>query len=247
MTNDLKYAIEYFQSLNKCSPEEIKSPFMQGRYEAAQHANTLMLHLYLSGVITKEDAGVVPETPIAASTHHKVEINQPSYSVLYARLKFDHVVPFLGQTLKKGSEYPVYVEDRLGKEASMTQLMIQSDHSCDIVHFNNSIIEIYTKEIVPAHKLGDVIVNTKTNKPSRVWAYTIIHGKVWYRDGWSVGTNCESGVHEENTRVATKEESQSWEVEYYDKIVKDKKPEIYKQVFYSPDEPISGSSIKILP
>lgn len=152
--------------------------------------------------------------------------NQPVYKIAFARLRED----FAGH--KAGSEYPIYF-DNLIVEPRNVAIMIRGSHAIDIINVPKECVKLFKKQFTPKYKLGDIVFK-KTAKDElgafRVWEYYWDRVQIAYRDGWGIGTNLASQVYESELRLATKEECNSWCIEYNDNIVKEKKPDLYNSI-----------------
>ena len=155
--------------------------------------------------------------------------NKKIYYIPYARFTKEFENRYPNYTFKKGDEYPIDSHNPptdLNCELDPTQVAILKDGvmGVDVISIPLEHIEMFIKVVIPKFKLGDV-VKRENSSPFRVFEYSIIHGKVWYRDGWGVATHCESGVHEEYLEKCSAVDS--WEVEYYDLLVKEANPHLH--------------------
>ncbi len=164
--------------------------------------------------------------------------NEPVYHVPYVRIREDIKIMHLLDKLKAGQEFPIHDEHSFVSQwtpfnAEEIEIMVHDFMGCNITKVPLARVDMFVNRIIPKFKLGDVVLGKegKGKKSAwRVFEYTLSQGKVWYRDGWGVATNHESGMTEENLRLATKEEAESWEVKYNDDLVKEKKPSVFKDV-----------------
>lgn len=151
--------------------------------------------------------------------------NQPIYYIPYVRFEQDYFSKFSNGALKRGWEYPIQLEHLNGFEPKKDEIdiMILTRYANNIVRVDINYVQTFVKILIPKFKIGDVLVNKDGTAPHRVYAYGIVHARIWYRDGWSEATGYESGRSEDDLRLATAEEAASWEVGYYDSLVEDKK------------------------
>lgn len=157
--------------------------------------------------------------------------NQNVYYVPHVRIKEDFKNIVID--LKAGSEYPIadiddtmipYKKDEIG-------IMVSDKMFCQHTTVPINQVELFVKIIVPKFKLGDIVKKSGSkNNTFRIYEYCLLQGKIWYRDGWSIATGCESGVHEECLEYIGNNDIDISGIHYYDKLVSEKYPEHYKYV-----------------
>lgn len=155
----------------------------------------------------------------------KYGYNEPAYYIPYVRFTQDYPSKYVGH-IAKGSEYPVNQDNSiLGLADDEISIQVLTAYANNIINVDSGYVQLFIKVIRPIFKIGDVVFNTQSRilGAFRIYSYGIVAGRIWYRDGWSEATGCESGVHEENLRLATPKEAEGWEVEYNDSLVRDKK------------------------
>jgi len=164
--------------------------------------------------------------------------NEPVYHIPYVRIREDIKVFHLSEKLLAGQEFPIHDEHSFVSsftpfKSDEIEIMVHDIIGCNITKVPLARVDMFVNRIIPKFKLGDIVMGKEGKGKKSAWRvleYTISQGRVWYRDGWGVATNCESGMTEENLRLATKEEAESWEVKYNDDLVKEKKSVIFKDV-----------------
>lgn len=165
----------------------------------------------------------------------KIHKNQPVYYIPYVRMREDIM------SIKAGAEYPIYGEQSVPSsiipfKADEIEIMVSAFMGCNIIKVPLARVDMFVNRIIPKFKLGDIVTDKDNDGRMSVWRifeYTILQGRVWYRNGWSLATNCENGMYEDKIRLATKEEIEKKGFEYYDSLVKEKKLEIFKSVVYA--------------
>jgi len=157
--------------------------------------------------------------------------NAPLYHLPYVRIREDIM------SLKAGGEYPIYEESIpssvLPFKADEIKIMVSTIMGCNIVTVPLARVDMFVNRITPKFKLGDIVTDKNNDGRMSVWRifeYAILQGRVWYRNGWSIATNCENGMYEDKIRLATKEEIEAKGFEYYDSLVKEKKPSVFRDV-----------------
>lgn len=158
--------------------------------------------------------------------------NQSAYHIPYVRLREDIM------SLKAGAEYPIHDETPPYNplKPDEIEIMVSDTWGCLITRVPLVRVDTFVNRITPKFKLGDIVTDKDNDGRMSVWRvfeYTIVQGRVWYRNGWSIATNCENGMYEDKIRLATKEEIGKKGFEYYDSLVKEKKPEVYKSVIFA--------------
>lgn len=155
-------------------------------------------------------------------------INNAAYYVPYVKLREDFK-PYLGETLKKGDEFPVHLENsNFNFDPEQVEIMVHGKYFCNIHKIPLEKVKMFVKVIRPKFKLGQVVKNVGSrNGGFRIYRYTIIQGKVWYMDGWCVATGYQSGCHEDDLILADEEKA---DVDYYDSLMQEKQPSIYNAI-----------------
>lgn len=140
-------------------------------------------------------------------------------------------------TLEKDKEYPISMDNYFYgdiKPETHVFVMKNTKHACNILPVKISDkIRMSVKTIMPKFKLGDIVCGLDGKSPFRIYQYTIVHDEVWYRDGWGVGTNCESGRTESNIRLWEGDidiNNEGWAIIYNDNIMKEKQPQMYNVI-----------------
>lgn len=159
-------------------------------------------------------------------------LNQHAYYLPYARFRKPY--KSLGLEIQAGEELSVH-QDIVTVLAHSYEVYVGklAGLGFNVFPVHLSIVELFVKIVQPLFKVGDIVIRKDDEKNGisafRIYEYTIVHGKVWYRDGWCVATNCESGVYEEHLRLVDphNEEAVSWNIDYYDSLVKEKYPTRY--------------------
>lgn len=161
--------------------------------------------------------------------------NQPVYYLPSVKFKEDFLVRYLPKNFHKDSIYPIEIDNNLTSFDPHKEIQIIShdEFHCNIIPISLDKVELLCQLIVPKYKLGDIVVKKDARDECgifRIYEYTLLQGKIWCRDSWSVATDLEGGVFEENLRLATDEEKTMWPVKSGDDLVKTKKPDLYNLI-----------------
>lgn len=151
--------------------------------------------------------------------------NQPVYYVPMVRMRMNFK-PFCLDELKEGAEYPIS-DSHHSYDEKMISIMVSTNMGCNIANVQKNHVDLFVKEVVPKFKLGQIVAKKDGGQPFRIYGCSLLQGRMWYQDGWSLATGFASGRHEEDLKEATEKESSSWEVEYNDDLVKKSHPSIY--------------------
>lgn len=158
--------------------------------------------------------------------------NQCVYYLPYVRFRQKYEHRFGGFVFERNDEFPIQQEVApINFDDNTVHIMATGNYVINVIPVPLLYVELYVKIVKPSFAVGDVVASKMDVKNGlsayRIYEYTIRSGRVWYRNGWSVATGCESGCFEENLRPASKEEMASWQVDYYDNLVKDKNAQRY--------------------
>ena len=135
----------------------------------------------------------------------KTLINQPVYYIPYVRI-IKAIDSYTTTPLSIGDEYPIQLDKgTFNHNPDCITIMVHSPIACHIYDINKDKLETFVKEVVPTFKVGDIVKRGEKGSPYKVAEHCITQGKIWYRDGWSLDTGFESGVHEENLVITTAE------------------------------------------
>jgi hypothetical protein len=160
--------------------------------------------------------------------------NQPVYYVPYARVIVDKIRCPGFDNITKGKEFPIEV-DPYSEHINEVGILIADPMFCHHVHVPKDQVELFVKTIVPKYKLGHIVKKIGVKHDTfRIYEYTLLQGKIWYRDGWSVATGCESGVHEDELEHPGQGEVDVSGCVYMDRLVSNSKPDWYKYVMAQP-------------
>lgn len=158
------------------------------------------------------------------------KINNPVYYVPYVKIRFDFKA--IGcKEVKRDEEYAIYDdESSFNYNPNEISIVVPSKDANNIIKIPITHIDIFVKQIFPKFKIGDIVRGKDSKEAFRIFQYTILHGKIWYRNGWSVATNCENGCLEDNLELSSDNSGNDWSVKYYDDLVKEQNPSLYNVI-----------------
>ncbi len=158
-------------------------------------------------------------------------LNQAVYYVPSVRLlKDNNEHKNIGINIKAG-EYPINQDNIFMTDQNPDNtvfIMINDVLGCNILPIKlDNDVEVFTKIIKPKYQLGEIVCNLDDSGPFRIYQYTLMQGRIWYRNGWCMATGNENGRYEEAIKSYTGP-SDKWDITFYDSLVKEKDPQIHR-------------------